>query len=155
MEIYVVRHGHSPSTAEAKVKTDAERPLSEQGEKDIAKIAGYLQKSSVQLQAIFTSPLLRAVETAVLLASVLNPASGIKKLPALSGQSSPSDLWRALERTLGNTPSAPIALVGHYPQVGKFVTWLTKNHAPSFLPGTCVALEHQKNKTQLLWSRDP
>ena len=35
-----MRHGHSPSTAEAKVKTDAERPLSEQGEKDIAKIGG-------------------------------------------------------------------------------------------------------------------
>ena len=62
--LILVRHAHALNGFEARVNTDAARPLSETGRQQAAASADTLQKQKVQPDIIFTSPFLRAVQTA-------------------------------------------------------------------------------------------
>ena len=69
--LILVRHAHALSRYEAHVTTDAERPLSAQGEQKALQTAQALRVQKVAPQIILTSPLLRAVQTAEILAQTL------------------------------------------------------------------------------------
>ena len=113
MKVYAIRHG----IADAHAATDFDRRLTAEGrEKFQASVRG-LERLGVQLDQVFHSPLLRAVETAELLEPVLDGP-----LTVLDALADPPDerLYHALER-------APerVALVGHEPWLSQFVAWLT------------------------------
>jgi len=156
MKLYIVRHGKSPSPEEAKVLTDAERPLNEEGRQDISLMAQYLLSRNAKPEIIFSSPLRRAFQTARELAVVLHPALGVKRVPALSGAVDVEDLWEALNWELKDKNFTEAALVGHQPQLSHLVEFLTKGPAPEIRPGTVVALETAMGKpARLLWSQNP
>ena len=58
-EIVLLRHGRALSTREAGVHTDAERPLSELGEKEAREAAAYLKVSERQIRNFIARKLLR------------------------------------------------------------------------------------------------
>jgi phosphohistidine phosphatase len=111
MQLYVVRHGIA-----APAPTDADRALSEEGRELFALGVRGLGRLGVRLERVVSSPLLRAVETAELLA------------PLLTGE-------RAQAEALAHAPSretleciagdAAVALVGHEPWQSELIAWLT------------------------------
>jgi phosphohistidine phosphatase len=69
MLVYLLRHGDAIQTASL---NDSERPLSDFGRKQATVVGKFLQKSSVQIGAIISSPLVRAVETADIVRKALD-----------------------------------------------------------------------------------
>jgi phosphohistidine phosphatase len=69
MLVYLLRHGDAIQTASL---NDNERPLSDFGRKQATIVGKFLRKSGVQIDAIVSSPLVRAVETADIVRKTLD-----------------------------------------------------------------------------------
>jgi phosphohistidine phosphatase len=111
MEILIVRHGHAVDDAPG--LGDAGRWLSARGRKMTRRVARWLAKNKKRRPAlIWTSPLVRAVQTAEILAAYADYKGEIRSLAELSPGRDPGDLRKLLaeERAPG-----PLALVGHEP----------------------------------------
>lgn len=153
MRFYVLRHGQSPSMAEAGVRHDAERPLSEQGRTDVRNAAKeILAKNGTAPVVIFHSPLRRAAQTASEAAGVLQPKLGTRAFEPLSNQMTGELLFSYLLR---ECQEQEFVAVGHQPQLGEMVTYLT-GQIVELRPGGLVALQtDDKGKAVLLWSKNP
>ena len=113
MELFVIRHAIAvPGSI---LLADADRPLTPKGRKRFSEEVLGLQCLKVRLDRLYHSPWLRAVETAELLAPVLDGKAVCS--PALARAPS-QDLLEAL---VGER----VAVVGHEPWMGELVAWLT------------------------------
>lgn len=130
-----MRHGHAPSVTEARVATDAERPLSEKGKADARAQAQALKDSGGKPALILHSPLRRAAETAAEAAAVLGVPA--KPFAPLENQLGPDDLGRELAAPLAK--AGELLAVGHQPQVGELCAWLA-GRVFEFRPAGMVAL---------------
>lgn len=140
MKLYLVQHGDALPKNEA-----PDRPLSEQGRKDIDRVTELLTRSQVEVSRILHSGKTRAQQTAKLI------AHGLGKTPAVTAAAglSPNDLvapW--VDRIDGYEDNS--MLVGHQPFLGKFVSHLLtgseSEHLVHFHPGSVVCLVRDKNK---------
>ena len=142
MEIFVIRH--AIALPGSMLLADAERPLTPQGRERFAQAVLGLQRLKVRFARLYHSPWLRAVETAELLAPVLDGKA--VDSPALARAPS-QDL---LDTLVGER----VALVGHEPWMGELVAWLTTG-APSdgsvfaFKRGGVAWLEGQPKPGQM------
>lgn len=109
MNIYFLRHGEALGGFD-----DDVRPLSERGRHDIAALAKFLKKSGVRFDAIYSSPLVRACETAEIMLDLCGAVAktGVRTDPALLNEISQEDF----DRWLAQLPkSRRLLLVGHAP----------------------------------------
>jgi phosphohistidine phosphatase len=118
MELFVIRHAIAvPGSMRL---TDADRPLTPKGRARFSQAVLGLQCLKVRFDRLYHSPWLRAVETAELLAPVLDG----KAVDSAALARAPSqDLLDAL---VGER----VALVGHEPWMGELVAWLTTGAPP-------------------------
>ena len=70
IEIYVMRHGIAADLGEGGVLKDADRPLTLEGRAKLKQAALGLRELGLKFNVIFTSPLLRARQTAEVVAEV-------------------------------------------------------------------------------------
>jgi phosphohistidine phosphatase len=136
MRLLVIRHAHAaPQTA---AMTDAERPLTLDGERRFRAAARGLAQR-VTPDVLLTSPLLRARQTAAI-ASVA--WGGLAATPERALASGGVD---AILTALGHHPDdATVALVGHEPTVSMLVAQLVgaaSVEAVAFEPGAAALLE--------------
>lgn len=89
MRLYIVRHGIAVDRADPAATTDEERWLTDEGKAKTRLVALGLQALGVEIDAIFSSPLVRARQTAEVLAKVLHPARRLR-LTETSSPASPS-----------------------------------------------------------------
>jgi phosphohistidine phosphatase SixA len=144
--LYLMRHGHAPSPADAGVKTDALRPLSEKGRRDARRMAEEIVKRGGKPALVLHSPLLRAVQTAQAAAAVLKTEA--LSFPPLDNTLPPD---AALERLRARAGAADDVLaVGHQPQIGEIATLLTAD-IYEIRPAGIVAVEFGP-EARLLWS---
>lgn len=149
--LYLMRHGHSPSAAEAGVASDDQRPLSDLGREDAARMAGEIVRRGGRPGLILHSPLVRAVQTAAAAAEVLHPAAGSFVMQELDNTLSPEEVASALrERGAG---ADEVLAVGHQPQVGELTALLIRA-LHDFKPGAIVAID-MAGGPRLLWASDP
>ena len=115
MELFLIRHAHAlPVGGEGGPRTDAERPLSEEGRERFAAAVRALSALDLRFARVEHSPLLRAVQTAELLAPLLNGPSAVnEELTRVPGKSLLSSL--GTDRT---------ALVGHEPYLSQLLALL-------------------------------
>ena len=92
--LYLMRHGiatePSPGTS------DAERALTAEGVRKTARVAVGLQMIDAKPDLILSSPLVRAEETARLVADVLAPRAAVELYPPLAGGFSAADIVKGL-----------------------------------------------------------
>lgn len=122
MQLLVIRHGiaEDAETFAATGKDDSRRPLTKAGKRKMKEVAVGLREMAENLDVIGASPLLRAQQTAEIVASAYGDLS-VSTTEALSPGSDPASLvhW------LGEHASAEfVAIVGHEPHLGMIVTWL-------------------------------
>lgn len=115
MKLYLVRHAIAEDRSP--LVDDARRPLTERGRKRFARSVRGLARVERRFERVFTSPLLRAQETADLLAD--HVAGEIEVTPYLA--TTPSD---ELLETLRACGANRVALVGHEPYLSDLVAWL-------------------------------
>lgn len=114
MKLYFLRH----ATAADIAPSDAERALTSEGREE-ARIAGVaLANLGAKPAPVFTSPLVRAVQTARIAAKEIRSAGEIIVLDELKPGKTVSALLRALKP---HQDAADLLLVGHMPCLAEYV----------------------------------
>ncbi len=111
MKVYFLRHGLA-SDREQWQGDDFERPLTDEGREKMAREAKALAKLGIALDAIITSPLVRAKQTAEIVADRLKLHNRLKKDERLSPGFDAEQLRLVLQ---DHTDADAIMLVGHEP----------------------------------------
>ncbi|MER3416880.1 MAG: phosphohistidine phosphatase SixA [Gemmataceae bacterium] len=121
MLVYLIRHAEAVSAQELP-GDDAARSLTAEG-KEQARRAGYwLRRLGIALDAVYTSPLLRAQQTAEVLYQALAASADrvpIVECPALAPGGKPKQVAKFLRKQ----PLTQVALIGHEPDLGRLTGW--------------------------------
>lgn len=125
VKIYLIRHAHAVD--EARGLSDEYRYLSTKGRRVMREVGRALAQAGVELDAILTSPLVRAVQTAEILAERLGFVGVVEALPALAPGVPP----RIAAAELPARGTA-VAVVGHEPGISALGALLAGR--PSFPP---------------------
>jgi phosphohistidine phosphatase len=126
MKVYVVRHAAAEDAGPG--RGDAERRLTSEGRRDFEESVRGLAALGVRLDGIFTSPLVRARETAAILAATL-PGP----LPEVLDVLGPAGGIEAVLRALRGAADR-IAVVGHEPSLGHLVSLAATGVATDGMP---------------------
>lgn len=122
MNLYIVRHAIAVARGTAGYDDDSERPLTDAGRKRMKKIVQGLRELDIELDAIVTSPYVRARNTAIILAKEFN----IKDKVALSENLVPPGNFENLISEIREKYDVEnLALVGHEPMLSSLISWLT------------------------------
>ena len=119
-ELYLVRHAIAATRGE-EWPDDDKRPLTARGVARFKESVEGLEKLEAGVDEIFTSPLVRAKQTADLLAAGLPGKPPVKILDALAPGHDPTSVMAQLAR---NAKRRRIALVGHEPGLGELAAHL-------------------------------
>ena len=112
--LYLIRHGIA-ADATAECPDDAQRPLTEEGTERLRVQFKALRGLDAELDYILSSPLVRAVQTAAVLAEAFRNKPTVAVIDALK----PGGRYDAVMAELARLPQAGgVALVGHEPSIG-------------------------------------
>jgi phosphohistidine phosphatase len=122
MKLYVLRHGEAVERGDPKVGNDAERPLTAKGIRRTKVLAHVLRQMEISFDLIFSSPLVRARETAEIVGRRLRWRGRIE----LTDQLAPTGQMEELVRQLNEVRPVPktILLVGHEPYLSNLISML-------------------------------
>ncbi|MCG3147308.1 MAG: Phosphohistidine phosphatase SixA [Verrucomicrobiae bacterium] len=150
MKLYILRH----ATAEDIAPTDAKRTLNLRGELEAERVGRALPKLGAKPTHIFTSPLIRAQQTAEIVARVLQHTGPVLTLEELTNGTPSTMLLHAIKAHLHDGEAL---LVGHMPSVAGHVGELTgKDKVASFSPASIACLDLPEWKIgagKLLWMK--
>jgi phosphohistidine phosphatase len=119
MELYLLRHGIAANAQEP--APDGERPLTDKGRKRMRKAARGLRRLGIDCDAILTSPLVRARQTADIVAAALGQEARLSVLDALQPNSSTDELLASLH---DHEHCGSLMLVGHEPLLSQLASVL-------------------------------
>ena len=149
MNFYLVRHGDAVSDT-----LDPRRPLSRIGQEQVEQVARAAAARQAQVSAIFHSGILRAEQTADIMARQLAPELGVRRITGLAPQDDPAIAEAELETSLES-----VMLVGHLPHMGRLAGLLingdAERDAVEFAPATVVCVSHQSSLWRLVWLLGP
>jgi len=149
VNFYLVRHGDAVSET-----SDPGRPLSRLGQEQVEQVARAVAARQAQVSAIFHSGILRAEQTAEIIARYLVPDLGVQRLTGLAPQDDPAIAKAELEAA-----PAPVMLVGHLPHMGRLAGLLINGDADrdavGFAPATVVCISRESSLWQLVWVLGP
>lgn len=124
MDIYIVRHGVA-ADLDNEIAEESYRYLTIHGRNHCRIVAQRLKDMKIGLDAVFSSPLVRALQTAELFSSVLKYNGEVRTAIELIGGSSFNRFKHFIKR---NSHFGSIALFGHAPDVNIFSTgMITEN----------------------------
>ena len=137
MKLYIMRHGPAEDAAASGI--DADRALSASGRTRVASVAGHLVELGEEPVAIFTSPLVRAVQTAEIVAMVtkLGDRKGTVETRREVG---PGGDAVALAHQLAAAGRKRVMFVGHEPDYSAHVAALVGSFGRPFDKAMVVGL---------------
>jgi phosphohistidine phosphatase len=154
MKLYFLRHGLAGNRDEWE-SDDSARPLTEEGIAKMKKSAATIAKLGLDLDLILASPLVRALQTAEIVAKQLNLQDKLVKDERLGADFSA----RFLVGIIAEHPNANgLMLVGHEPGMSDAVSHLTGGGRVVMKKGSlaCVELPDPKSeKGELVWLLPP
>ena len=137
-ELYLVRHGLAEERGEA-WPDDARRPLTSEGLAQMRKAVRGLARLGVVIDVVLTSPLVRARQTAEILAGGFEPKPPVTNVDSLALDSSYAAVVADLEKHARKTR---IALVGHEPGMGELAARLIgSRHSIAFKKGAVCRID--------------
>jgi phosphohistidine phosphatase len=131
MRLVIIRHaiaGEREAFAAETGRPDAERPLTDEGSKKMRSNAAGLRVVVPELSMLATSPFVRARQTADILAEIYGDLA-VTEVPALASGGSRDELLEWLRACRAEE----VALVGHEPDLGALIAWLTTGTAAPFV----------------------
>jgi phosphohistidine phosphatase len=160
VQLLVVRHGIAEDR-EIFARTGADddrRPLTEEGRKKMSRAARGLRSLVPALDLVAASPLLRAQQTAQIVAAAYGLGVG-ETTAVLEPDARPEAFLKWLEPHMGKKT---VAIVGHEPHLSCLVTWLATGVDDSRVvlkKGAAALLEFPARPTRggavLLWLHAP
>ena len=145
MKIHFIRH--SEAIDHSVDGPDAHRYLTCRGRTRFRRVAASLKKMGIDPDIIITSPLIRAVQTADILAELLRFSGELSITPALAPGFNLSNLKDLL---LSHNDAGEIVMVGHEPDLGNLVQMLLGiSYSCNLRKGAVVSVEiHRKQPEQ-------
>jgi phosphohistidine phosphatase len=125
-QLYFVRHGLAAARGDA-WPDDTKRPLTEEGMSRLRKAVRGLARLGVSVEVVLTSPLVRARQTAEIVAGGLDPRPSLVNVDSLAPDGSYAAVVADLEKHARKTR---IALVGHEPMMGELAARLIGSRHP-------------------------
>ena len=122
VQLYLIRHAQAEDRGE-QWPDDAKRPLTEVGTRQMRKAAKGFARLSVRLDVILASPLVRAQQTAQVVAAAFDTSPPIVSAASLTPNGHFTSLLGDLQKQARHER---IAFVGHEPSLGEFASRLTK-----------------------------
>jgi len=137
-EIYLVRHGLAEERGDS-WPDDAKRPLTDEGISRMRKSMRGLSRLGVTLDVVLTSPLVRARQTAEIVAAGLSPRPSLISAESLAPDGTFAAVVADLEK---HVRKGRIALVGHEPGIGELAARLIgSRHAIEFKKGAVCRID--------------
>jgi phosphohistidine phosphatase len=124
--LYLVRHGLAEERGDA-WPDDTKRPLTDEGISRMRKAARGLARLGVSVEVVLTSPLVRARQTAEILAGALDPRPSLVNVDSLAPDGAYASVVADLEKHARKTR---LALVGHEPMIGEFAARILGSRHP-------------------------
>ncbi len=145
MKVHFIRHAQAIERSTE--LPDEYRNLNCRGRKRFRQVAACLKKMEIDPDLIITSPKVRAVQTAEILAETLRFSGEVRISADLATGPDISALGKLLR---SKNASREIVIVGHEPGLGEVVEELLKVSAPCHLPkGGVVSLDISIKKSGL------
>jgi len=124
LELYLIRHAVAALRG-PDYPDDAERPLTPEGVARWRRSAAGLREMGVAVDVVLSSPLVRARETAEILAATLKPKPRLTVAEALAPGRKPAEALALIARYAAAPRGASrLALVGHEPDLGELAARL-------------------------------
>ncbi len=155
MRIYFIRHGEAEDKQRG--ANDKDRALTSFGAATILNTSKDLKGQIGSIDLIISSPLLRAIQTADILGNLFNCRDKTVCSESLLIEAPPSVLLDEIKK---HKDKKNIFLVGHQPNLGVFVSFLTgtKEEDMSIKKGSCGLVVLDKFKAgagSLKWIKEP
>ena len=148
MRLYLVRHGqadHGP--------VDAERHLSDRGRADVDAMALFLADQNVTAQRVVHSGLVRARQTAEVLAAKVAPGKDVEYMPGIEPWGSIASFAVSVQGWNEDT-----MVCGHEPFMGEAAAKLMGNRNLMGVE-TCTVMAFERSEANaawtLLWAHNP
>jgi phosphohistidine phosphatase len=125
-EIYLIRHAIAEERGDA-WPDDSKRPLTSDGADRMKKAARGLARLDVAIDVVITSPLVRARQTAEIVAGILEPHPSIVTIDSLAPGGGYAAIVADLQK---HARRARLALVGHEPGIGELAARLIGSRHP-------------------------
>lgn len=156
MKLYLIRHTEAIDYETESVRSDEYRFITPKGRRIAINVFKMLKDEMIDLEKIFTSPLIRSVQTAELLAVTVKYKNDVEIANELTLSSSPEKILQLLKR---NSIFKSIALVGHEPMMSTIVRTLSDRTDPEFSfkkAGVCfINMDLDKGKGKFEWYLNP
>ena len=117
MKLYLLRHAIACARDPHRFPDDDARPLTRRGRVRMRVAAGGLRKLGIEPKVIHSSPLVRAKQTAEIVAAAMKPKAKVRVAQALAPGRDPFRIFRSLRDKNGRDE---VVLVGHEPDLSKF-----------------------------------
>jgi phosphohistidine phosphatase len=150
--VHLLRHAHAGDAFDW-IGDDELRPLTKKGRRQCERLGAFLDEHGVRPDVIVTSPLVRAQQTAELVAATLGMS--VKKDQRLGSGFSKRELWALLDETGAREPM----FVGHDPDFSTLLSYLVDAAGMSMRKGTLASIDlHTKlgdGEGELRWLVPP
>jgi phosphohistidine phosphatase len=131
MQLFLLRHGLAVERGTHGFEDDDTRPLTPKGRRQLQKTTAAIKKLEPEFDLILSSPLLRAKQTAEIVADRLKLKKRLKFSDALAPGGRATDLIRQLEQE--KPAPGKILLVGHEPDFSQLVSLLVSGNMDMLL----------------------
>jgi phosphohistidine phosphatase len=122
MKLYLLRHGDAGERNAEGYTTDAARTLTPKGIKRTRQLANALRQMEISFDAIYSSPLIRAQQTAEIIARSLQLEKQLRTTSQLAPDYALTDALLLIEGAV--VKAKAILLVGHEPQFSQLISLL-------------------------------
>ena len=122
MRLYLLRHATAVPHGTPGFNADAMRPLADEGREQARQVAAGLKRLNIEIDAVATSPFVRAVQTAEPVARAFGLDGKLVVIDALQPEADPAKTSGALR---GLAAHQHVVLVGHEPHMSLWLGWLT------------------------------
>ena len=123
MNLYLLRHGIAVDPSSPAYANDSDRPLTPKGRRRLRQIAEAMRTLKISFDVIFSSPYVRAAQTAEIVAKELKRRKKLKFTDELTPGGNPKLLLQQLSEQRPRLKN--VLLVGHEPYLSKLIALLT------------------------------
>ena len=160
MNLFLLRHGLAVERDEFDFASDGLRPLTARGRQQLGQTCAALRKLKLDLDLILSSPLVRAQQTAEIVAAELKLKKRLVLANELKPGGNPGKLIQIISRR--KPPVKNLLLVGHEPDLSRLISLLVTGGPGlqmDFKKGGLAKLEIEKLRAgkcaELAWLLTP
>ena len=121
MDLFLMRHGEAGKRVPIAAK-DTERPLTAAGRQEIEDVAEGIAELGYKFDAVVSSPLKRAKDTATMVSKALGRKAAVEEWSELNPEGNTTDFYRRLAKM---RPGSVVLCVGHEPYLTTVIGEIT------------------------------